>query len=276
MITLGADPEMFFSVEGQVLPAGVIFDKHYIEHTLVTPSGSLYVDGAALELQPLPDPTPAQLTKNIKELLVLAQMLFGDLAEIIIEPQVPFDLKWAKRDKQLAVFGCDPDKSAWGEKRALDKIDVPNHPWRYAGAHIHFGLPSPPNEVEAVRIIRGLDYTVGLISVVVSGDRDLRRRAIYGRPGIYRIQPHGIEYRTPSNLILGNPELYRFTLEVGKMAVEKALGGFKFDKIFPSYLLWEVLTANKPESAEELYDLTGFPPIPKDRSGGIGRWVEVE
>jgi len=259
MITIGADPELFYTQGKGVYPCALAFQTAGIETgRFSTPFGDLYVDGAALELQPNPSTEPEQVTSNLSRLLLWAHSLYTN-ADLAIVPEMEIDLAWCEEHPDLAVFGCDPDLSAWGEECRPATIDASKHPWRYAGFHIHFGC------VEDTTFFAGdviedvtkmLDRTVGLASMVISMNNDSKRRGIYGRPGIYRRQPWGMEYRTPSNWLLRSPKFTNFIFELGRSTIAGYIGGSYslLQKLVPDELLLEVLRSDNIGYAEELYN----------------------
>lgn len=254
MITYGCDPEVFYSLDGMVIPAGMVFPDR-----ISYPEGDLYVDGAALEFQPNPSPDPAQVVANLLGLLEKSKLL-TDL-EVSIVPEMPIDLEWCRKIPELAVFGCDPDDSVWGEECIPGTIDAETHPWRYAGFHIHLGLPSSPrfflDSINRRNAIRALDRTVGLTSLALAKGTGDKRRSIYGRPGIYRIQPWGIEYRTPSNVLMLSPERVESVFRLAGETLELVLKG-KYKKmvdLIPDNLVVQALRFGSWRDAAKLAGL---------------------
>jgi len=251
-VTVGCDPEAFFVQAGKVLPAAIVFNEIAGRETIETDGGNLIVDGAALEFQPNASSNPAIVVGNLKHLLATANQMARDYGtQIAMVPELAFDVSWCDRDPRLAVFGCSPDKSAWGESCQPATIDASKHPYRYAGAHIHLG---PDREFFRDTIdvyAKALDRTVGLASMIISQDHDYKRRSVYGRPGVYRHQPWGMEYRTPSNFILRSPDTMKFILELAMTTVRLAHGQYEnMCKVLPDRLVVEVLRdGNLPDAA---------------------------
>lgn len=272
MISYGTDPECFFSQGNAVYPAGMVL-PHKIMHSMW---GNLYVDGAALELQPDASADYNQVVDNIRHLFEYALNIAHDIP-IEIEPVLPIDLKYCQGE--LAIFGCDPDLSAWGEECLPAQVDAAKHPWRYGGCHLHFGMWDDIAYLQnnAVEIIQMLDRTVGLASMILGNNKDIKRRELYGRPGIYRIQPWGIEYRTPSNVLLSSPELMRFIFKLGgdTIMLVKDYGADKL-LIIPDDVILGVLRSSDIETAKTLYELlTGainLPPLPEIPNEWRGAW----
>lgn len=264
MISYGADPEAFFTDNNTVYPAGMVLPQP----TLHSMWGNLYVDGAALELQPDPSADYNQVVDNLRDLLKMS-ISTSEGIPIAIEPVMPIDLKWCEKDKKLAVFGCDPDQSAWGEECKPTQIDASTHPFRYGGCHLHFGLWDDVTYLQTniIQLSQMLDRTVGLASMVIGNNRDAQRREIYGRPGIYRHQPWGMEYRTPSNCLLQNPEVMKFIFKIAGETI-LLVKHYGIDKllVIPDDVLLGALRGDDIQTASNLYSIVansvGLPPIP--------------
>lgn len=97
---------------------------------------------------------------------------------------------------QAETFGCEPDFDAYemGRKR----INVPNfNNLRTCGGHLHIGGNFKcPDWVAVLMFEFVLFHSFG--STWVLNPKDPRSKW-YGRPGIFRSKPYGIEYRTLSN-----------------------------------------------------------------------------
>lgn len=237
MHKIGADPELFVmcsSVDYQgVLPAAFLLERaealgltnaEYKDHPAINlPEGKLIVDGISLELNPNPG-TPKEVTKNIAALLAHVDELGKKITtskmmlDFAIRPSVTFNTAmldvWG--DPQLAVFGCDPDKSIYERVVDPSKVDAPVHPYRYAGGHIHLGWMPDYEQQTIIDVVSIFDGICGLMGILLdtSVENDARqRRVVYGQPGVYRRQPHGIEYRTVSNSWLLTPVRCKAMLE---------------------------------------------------------------
>ena len=90
------------------------------------------------------------------------------------------------------------------------------------GGHVHFGRKRP-GRADEVRALDALNELLMLLNVypvkeIVMRQRGDARGQIYGRPGDFRLQTHGYEYRTfPS--WLDSPGLAFLTLTLSKLAV---------------------------------------------------------
>jgi hypothetical protein len=108
-------------------------------------------------------------------------------------------------EKQLAspqaqTFGCEPDQDAWngGATRTVNEVDFGNT--RSCGGHIHLGGDFQcPDFVAALF----MEYRMASLGREFISKKSERQRW-YGRPGIFRSKPYGIEYRTPDNSWAGD------------------------------------------------------------------------
>jgi hypothetical protein len=104
---------------------------------------------------------------------------------------------------QAVQFGCSPDFDAYAMGAQHGRVDprvlrFRNGAYRFAGGHVHLGYKDVTKIPEHV-VAMFCDLTIGA-SLVWGGERQGRRRELYGMPGRYRPTSYGIEYRTPSNL----------------------------------------------------------------------------
>lgn len=260
-ITIGTDPEAFFTKKDDtsVYPARLVFDDLFGTEEYEMSEGNLIVDGAALEFQPCASLEPEEVVSNLRALMQQG-LVMADKADlrVRIDPELPLDLAWCERDPQLAIFGCNPDRSAWGEECEPGTINAAEHPWRYAGCHIHIGIVDDSDhftdEEIIIRSSRALDRTVGLASMVLSSNYDKRRRGIYGRPGIYRHQPWGMEYRTPSNMILRSPHMMQFIFKLTQQTIELIEDHYRtMMAVIPDDIVVQTLRGEDIGLASELY-----------------------
>lgn len=266
MLTIGSDPEFFFSQDGQVYPAKLAFEAAGFPERIPTMFGKVIVDGAAIELNPMPGP-PDEVFMNTHALLEFAVYEIESNVDQNLEivPEMPIDLKWAEQDEDLAVFGCDPDESIWGRELRPDTIDAAKHPYRYAGFHIHIGLTDWDYDH-----IKLMDYTIGLATMAIADGTDAKRREIYGKPGVYRPQNWGLEYRTPSNVLLQSPPYTKFAYEVTHLVMQNPKMLESFIALIPEEVLQASLVSTDSEKARRFYNListsVGLPPLPKKQS----------
>jgi hypothetical protein len=268
MITLGCDPEFPVVENGTCYPAKMAMQKAGLETNLAIGCGRFFPDGAALELNVQPAETPTDMVENLSE-------MFGYMHELeqVLEkpvemlPSTPFDLDWCKIDERAAIFGCDPDLSVWGRDQDPSNMDASQHPYRYFGGHIHLGAPFQEKPIKA------LDYTVGLLDTYLSGEEGIKRAGVYGKPGIYRRQPFGVEYRTPSNVYYRAPQTTKLVFKLAQECYNEDTYDIIAEYI-PQEVLINTLVTREPNQVKEVLQmvakLVGFeiPTRPK------GNWRE--
>lgn len=245
-ITLGCDPEVMFMLKDRrpgkysgMIPASFILNRtkaiipdminHIIKETpaIRSSAGDIFADGASWELNPKPGDVK-EIIENIKSLLRTTSII-QNLCEtefitvkMDISPSIPLDINMLRvwGDPSLAEFGCDPDKSVHPREVNPSCINAPTHPFRYCGGHIHFGYAPEVFKEDGdflYKFILLADATIGMLGIIMDEAVDSsakQRRLVYGQPGVYRLQSHGIEYRTVSNSWMLTPERTRsmFTL----------------------------------------------------------------
>ena len=89
------------------------------------------------------------------------------------------------------------------------------------GGHIHVGIGNAPVDERA--LVRGLDEAIG--DILYSLSPESRIKAGYGRRRDWRIQPWGIEYRTPPAAIWAHPQVALVFVGATKWVVREFLGG---------------------------------------------------
>ena len=123
-------------------------------------------------------------------------------------------------------FGCAPSKNIDPYNNGVIGVDPSKYLYRSAGGHIHFGGDrvkelSQSNPELAIAL---LDIFVGNTFVLLDKDpMQAERRKVYGRAGEYRIQPHGLEYRTLSNFWLRCYPIASLVLGQSRFAMQLAL-----------------------------------------------------
>jgi hypothetical protein len=156
-------------------------------------------DGAALELNSPICRSVEEFAARARWVHVLADQVASSL-RMQISPycDAPFDSerysRLSKRYAQMYVIGCDPDFDAFASE------DTPRLPYtiddfgegRFAGGHIHIGYDT--NRMPPHIFVRTMAAFLGPMHCF-----DTNRYAYYGFPGLYRVKPYGIEYRSLSN-----------------------------------------------------------------------------
>lgn len=224
--TSGTDPEIFVvDAKGEVIPAWTFLGSKAKPNkygTKDTPfKGHIYWDGFQAEFD-----TPADLS-CLAQISDCIQMGLKGVYEAARakHPKATLSLKsvLSVKDKVLAeaaeehvAFGCAPSMNVYGLKGNIQ--DGRSVPYRFAGGHIHLGLPgwSPERIAKMVKVLDAI-LGVACVSLFANYDNPLRRQ-YYGQPGEYRLPAHGLEYRVLSNAWLAHPLIYHMVFDLARAA----------------------------------------------------------
>jgi len=124
-----------------------------------------------------------------------------------------------------------PDYNAYTLSVNTPEMNAAEHPFRYAGGHIHLGWSSPylnkhSAEYKMVKdmemhpkIIKMLDLIVSIPTLPLDNAPGSKmRRDKYGKAGCFRPTPYGVEYRTQSCWWLQSPATAALVLGLGRLA----------------------------------------------------------
>lgn len=191
---VGCDPEFFFTdKEGNVIPSSQIVEPN---------DEGVIVDGFQGELNPRSDSCRQRHAVQIAYGIDLAQRMAKDKGATVNLMKMGVEISddvWKKVPLSLRKFGCSPTLSAYDENHK--RVTGIRERFRAGGGHIHLGFTG--NRDSLKDIVKLMDITAGLVSVLIDRDPDnIRRRKNYGRAGEYRAKPYGLEYRVPSNFWL--------------------------------------------------------------------------
>jgi len=196
-ITLGCDPEFFLlDPNNYVVSAANIFRR----------MSDVGHDGSMVEIRPQPSTSENILVDSMMALINKARGQLNALSFIASKGQ---------------TFG----------PQNIRMIAASAHQGMSAGFHLHFGLPTPllgkqpfSKELIARKIIKVMDYYVGIPSIIPEGDADYFRRVFpaskYGKPGGFRLSHRTLEYRVPGGYLLRHPVLTKGILALGAVVVE--------------------------------------------------------
>ena len=221
--TIGGDPE-FFIVEKigdkyKAITADKVLPSKLKKAQLT--NGWAFFDGVQAELNPNPancrEHFIGYLHSNLAEVYdscVRRLKIPEENIAFTAQASIPVDKDILKgADKECFRFGCSPDFNIYTES-PLKYPDGKKFMTRFAGGHIHLGFDdinyhkkvnSPEKLLNLVRL---LDTIPGVMAIAISnGEEEKIRRGWYGKAGTYRIQTHGLEYRTLSSFWLLCPPL---------------------------------------------------------------------
>lgn len=238
----GSDPEIFITDEhGTVMPAySFLKDKEVAKHEIVNGiPGAPYWDGFQAEWNIHANSCHAYVVDSIQagimEVLKRARIVNkkASLSGASVLPIPEAVLSTAKHEH--VTFGCAPSMNVYGPQEPLT-IDPRDLTIRFAGFHIHYGFktvasyyPVPTfDDAICVRMVKTIDKMLGpVMTSLLQGMEDPRRRAFYGRAGEYRLPVHGLEYRVPSSTVMSHPILTHMVLDVARWATHLVWLGFE-------------------------------------------------
>jgi len=215
ILTIGADPEVFVRLEDKFI-SGHTFPCGSKEFPRKLDSGSVQVDGLALEFNVLPSETRGEFVDNTIKIYRDLNSLVKSInprASLEAIPTVVFGEEYLKSlPKEVSRLGCNPDFNAY----TMSENPVPDseQPFRTGAGHVHIGFTkdADPSSMEHLQVCseltKELDYFLGLPSL--AWDSDEKRRSLYGKPGAFRPKSYGMEYRVLSNAWLRS----RSTMEI--------------------------------------------------------------
>jgi hypothetical protein len=279
-LTYGFDPEFFAVDKNNFVISPAIMElemgltpvarKKDLKHPVYINNKdfSWMMDGVAFELTSyVIFNEPKQMQDLVKNALMELGNLLGKYnLSIFTKPVVDFDLKWMKysdneKVSQGLIFGCDRDYDAIISNYTCDTINISTHNKRYGGGHLHLGIPEEwKNKVHRELFnpfIRLLAITCGNINIATSKypELEVERAQYYGKPGRYRLQKHGIEYRTPSNSWTTNNDAIELMFNGGKLAFELLKNSTLGRKVIEEYLestIYAITTGNQELSSNIL------------------------
>lgn len=122
-------------------------------------------------------------------------------------------------------FRCTPSYNVYREHDDPTP-DPRKYRFRFAGGHLHIGLPRRVTAPIYAEIVRALDGVLGVAGVSLAAGIDSpERRKMYGKCGEFRLPKHGIEYRVLSNFWLSHPAISHLVFELMRLTVQFAISG---------------------------------------------------
>jgi hypothetical protein len=226
-ILIGADPELFLMQDGVPLPATGIVPGTKDEPFPVE-KGAVQRDGMAAEFNIEPAANFNEFDGNIDAVLAALYDMIPPGVTTSFKPTATFTKDvMAVQPEDALMLGCDPDFNAYTLEP--NPAPQPTSGMRTAGGHVHIGwcddadINDPVHVDACAQLTRQLDYYLGLPSLFE--DRDTERRRLYGRAGAFRPKEYGVEYRTLSNVWVGDKTLRRAVFNGVHLALENLLDG---------------------------------------------------
>jgi len=221
-VRIGCDPEIFLSdAKGKIVPVtgmvggtksstvpllsllhGGLPDSSTVHYKkfFKSPEFGILEDGPCLEFNVPSSSEWDRFCSNVTQVVCLIESWAHNkgLKLALGTPEAEFSEETFEKNSVLKDIGCSPDFDAYGDCRSRKPIthaDLGTK--RFSGGHIHLGYNT--EMVPPYIMAKFMDLIVGL-PLVILGEKQGGRRAVYGQAGLYRPKPYGVEYRTPSNL----------------------------------------------------------------------------
>jgi hypothetical protein len=223
--TMGGDPEYFVAdSNGKILNADAFFpgkeNPIKVKSRRENVQSELFFDGIQAEMAVAYSTCREYLADNIRWCWEAALAKIPSDHKIVLKPSAKIQREVIEQaDPEARRFGCAPDFNAYTLTTNTPEMDASRHPFRYAGGHLHLGVPDKgyrtkddpylrmaTTEEGHLRIIKFFDLLVTIPTLLLdNGPGARRRRSKYGKAGCFRPTPYGVEYRTPSCWWLKSP-----------------------------------------------------------------------
>lgn len=232
IVTLGCDPEFFFSKKGKIIGSEKILPKEGL--TIGYGTSKIIIDGVQAELNPEANTCRERLAFNIKKCFETISLTLKNNKGIKTDFSQTIEISKKELNslaKESRTFGCAPSKNIHNPKSKIAIKDASTYKYRSAGGHIHLGTyngyGSGDIQIKTNKAIKNDKHLVPMLDIIVGNtcvliDRDpgnIERRKVYGRAGEYRLPSHGLEYRTLSNFWLQNYQLFSLATGLARFAV---------------------------------------------------------
>lgn len=216
-ITIGADPEVFVTDrEGTPIPICGLLGGTKGNPLMISSRGGYLEDGVAAEINVTPSTSfydvvneCHNVSNHILEKLSIASPERG--WRLSRSTALEFSLSSLDAaGPEARRFGCAPEFDAYQSGRSCERVDSTslatkrNTEWRFCGGHIHIGYKNLAPNIPEDAVALFCDLYIGN-RLIGAGEKQGRRRSLYGLAGRYRPTSYGIEYRTPSNMWLHSP-----------------------------------------------------------------------
>jgi hypothetical protein len=220
--TIGTDPEFFLknTSNGNFVPASAFFLEHNKDNPKKFGNGfGVLRDNVMVEFNIPPSDCKEDFIANIYQGLDLIRRSVPENIDFSFQASAEFSSEDLKNFEGGYEFGC----SEYFNVYDLVIKNPKKTNTRFAGGHIHVGMPTKMTEDDLERVIKIFDYNLAVPSFEL--DDDELRREYYGTPGCFRITPYGFEYRSLSNFWLASDELISWAYDQVELSIEQFYDG---------------------------------------------------
>lgn len=203
-VKLGLDPEILVVNEAGkfVCPGKFLKAPKRLSLSANKKFGGFNRDGMAIELNPTPSTSSAELSNKMKALFAESM---NQLRAIGLYPtqQIGANI-FENGDKESFMpdvyqGGCDPDWNAYTQQQNQCDVNYEEFGLRFCGGHIHVEAPFIKSFDQACEFIRGLKPLSEYLATFEDKTWSSERRKFYGKEGDFRWREDGkrVEFRTP-------------------------------------------------------------------------------
>lgn len=200
---VGHDAEFFVQKEGTIIPVCGLVGGTKAKPLKVPRSkvGTTYQeDGAALELGMEPCAAHEFRFRAYDSFLEGQAFAAKRGLDLVLASSHEFSSELLAAAPEASVLGCSPDFNAWerGHRRPIMDVTTMKNT-RFTGGHLHFSYDVDNVKVPTWAIVQMLDALALPFWENYNAKEQGARYEFYGKPGLYRPKPYGLEYRTPHN-----------------------------------------------------------------------------
>jgi len=253
-VFVGLDSEFFYKKDNKVLSAHHVLPSKYepyvvLEDRTGASSTSLgkgvafHYDGLQAEFNAVESTNTQDVMRRVRHALKFALELAKENGlDFSLDGCVPVDVSELQSFPPDAVeFGCDIDFISWlGGRPNPIMISAEDHPFRYAGTHLHLGAPEDATDSWGKKLqnillgsydlraelVNTLDLLVGNTAVMLDqSPASTLRRKLYGKAGTYRPTEYGVEYRVLSSFALVAPQLLPLLWALARESIRLVASG---------------------------------------------------
>jgi len=228
-LNVGSDPEIFIVDDHDVVIPAFDFLPSQVEANSRNNPSKPYWDGFQAEFNLNPTSCHAAIVdyyQNGLTAVLQAALRHNKTARLTYKSvlEVPYGIM-KKASNKHAGLGCSPSLNAYGVE-PLNIEEPRDLPLRFAGCHIHYGFVNPNDKEKFPLYVKTMDKIGGpIMTSMLEGLEDPRRRQFYGKAGEYRTPLHGLEYRVPSSTVLVHPVVTHLVLDLVRYGMNFAISG---------------------------------------------------
>lgn len=217
VLQLGTDAEFFVQDKQGIIKSAIGKIGGSKAKPMLLPYGNLQEDNVLAEFAIDPVSTKRDWIGNIAYTVrALRAHMRKHNYTLVLRSSHHYDKELLKSFPAMAMeLGCEPDFNVYQGQE--NPSPCPYTTLRTAAAHVHFSYTSPSQQ-ETCKIVKAMDYCLGLWSVLE--DDDTARRALYGKAGSCRLKTYGGEYRTLGSFWLRTEQMQEYVYDVTRLCVK--------------------------------------------------------